>query len=101
MLARLRESVTGTLAHLEVQLDAPASDLMPRSEEEDDWRQVHDEPEPAFAGNGAAAQSARPARRASGPPDPADPSSWGKVARNAPCPCGSGKKYKHCHGRLA
>ena len=25
---------------------------------------------------------------------------WGKVARNAPCPCGSGKKYKHCHGAV-
>jgi preprotein translocase subunit SecA len=24
-----------------------------------------------------------------------------KVGRNDPCPCGSGKKYKHCHGRLA
>jgi preprotein translocase subunit SecA len=32
--------------------------------------------------------------------NPADPSSWGKVARNEPCPCGSGKKYKHCHGRF-
>ena len=31
---------------------------------------------------------------------PNDPSSWGKVGRNEPCPCGSGKKYKHCHGRL-
>ena len=101
MLARLRETVTGTLAHLEVQLDAPSSDLMPRSEEGGDWRQVHDEPEPAFAGNGAAAPAARPLRRPSGPPNPADPLSWGKVARNAPCPCGSGKKYKHCHGRLA
>jgi preprotein translocase subunit SecA len=28
----------------------------------------------------------------------ADPASWGTVSRNAPCPCGSGKKYKHCHG---
>ena len=27
--------------------------------------------------------------------------SWGKVGRNAPCPCGSGLKYKHCHGRFA
>lgn len=27
--------------------------------------------------------------------------SWGNVGRNAPCPCGSGKKYKHCHGRFA
>lgn len=27
-----------------------------------------------------------------------DPRSWGRVARNEPCPCGSTKKYKHCHG---
>ena len=32
--------------------------------------------------------------------DPNDPSTWGKVPRNAPCPCGSGKKYKHCHGKF-
>jgi len=32
--------------------------------------------------------------------DPQDPSSWGKVGRNEVCPCGSGKKYKHCHGVL-
>jgi preprotein translocase subunit SecA len=36
-----------------------------------------------------------------GPVDPNDPSTWGKVQRNAPCPCGSGRKYKQCHGRLA
>jgi preprotein translocase subunit SecA len=30
--------------------------------------------------------------------DPNDPSTWGQPSRNAPCPCGSGKKYKHCHG---
>jgi preprotein translocase subunit SecA len=29
-----------------------------------------------------------------------DPASWGKVARNEACPCGSGKKFKHCHGAL-
>ena len=33
--------------------------------------------------------------------DPADPTSWRDIARNAPCPCGSGKKFKHCHGRIA
>jgi preprotein translocase subunit SecA len=33
--------------------------------------------------------------------DPSDPTSWGRVGRNEPCPCGSGKKYKHCHGRYA
>ncbi|KAB2957635.1 MAG: preprotein translocase subunit SecA [Rhizobiaceae bacterium] len=33
--------------------------------------------------------------------DPQNPSTWGKVGRNEPCPCGSGKKYKHCHGAFA
>jgi preprotein translocase subunit SecA len=33
--------------------------------------------------------------------NPRDPTSWGKVGRNEPCPCGSGKKFKHCHGRYA
>ncbi len=36
--------------------------------------------------------------RRGGDANPADPSTWGKVQRNALCPCGSGKKYKHCHG---
>jgi len=30
--------------------------------------------------------------------DPANPETWGKIGRNEPCPCGSGKKFKHCHG---
>ena len=29
-----------------------------------------------------------------------DPSTWGRVSRNAACPCGSGKKFKHCHGQV-
>tara|TARA_Y100000590_G_scaffold469156_1_gene655185 strand:+ start:3771 stop:6455 length:2685 start_codon:yes stop_codon:yes gene_type:complete len=29
-----------------------------------------------------------------------DPKTWGKVGRNEKCPCGSNKKYKHCHGKL-
>ncbi|HKU65094.1 MAG TPA: SEC-C metal-binding domain-containing protein, partial [Rhizomicrobium sp.] len=32
--------------------------------------------------------------------DPNNPGTWDKVQRNAPCPCGSGRKYKHCHGAL-
>ena len=32
--------------------------------------------------------------------NPHNPATWGKVGRNEPCPCGSGKKYKHCHGVL-
>ncbi len=44
----------------------------------------------ALAAAGAAPAPAR---------NPKDPTSWGKVGRNEPCPCGSGKKYKHCHGK--
>jgi len=36
-----------------------------------------------------------------GPSEEVDPSVWGNVNRNDPCPCGSGEKFKHCHGRLA
>jgi len=32
--------------------------------------------------------------------DPNNPQTWGKVQRNALCPCGSGRKFKHCHGAL-
>ncbi len=45
------------------------------------------------SGAGPALAGAMPAR------NPQDPQSWGKVGRNEPCPCGSGKKFKHCHGR--
>jgi preprotein translocase subunit SecA len=33
--------------------------------------------------------------------DPNDSATWGRIGRNEPCPCGSGKKFKHCHGVLA
>ena len=44
--------------------------------------------------------AATPAGKSAATLDPNDPTTWGKVARNAPCPCGSGKKYKHCHGAV-
>jgi len=53
------------------------------------------------AAGGAAPAAASVAARAAQIParNPQDPKSWGKVGRNEPCPCGSGKKFKHCHGR--
>jgi preprotein translocase subunit SecA len=33
--------------------------------------------------------------------DPKNPTTWGRVGRNEQCPCGSGKKFKHCHGQVA
>jgi preprotein translocase subunit SecA len=33
--------------------------------------------------------------------DENDPATWGDPSRNEPCPCGSGEKFKHCHGKIA
>jgi preprotein translocase subunit SecA len=54
-----------------------------------------DEAEPEYAGNGdvALAEAATKKKPITRPTQ--------KVGRNDPCPCGSGKKYKHCHGKLA
>jgi uncharacterized protein YecA (UPF0149 family) len=32
--------------------------------------------------------------------NPNDEATWGRVSRNQACPCDSGKKYKHCHGKI-
>ena len=59
----------------------------------------HGGPEAPRRGYGQAlAPSSLRARRTSREVDPNDPATWSKVSRNAPCPCGSGKKFKHCHG---
>jgi preprotein translocase subunit SecA len=56
---------------------------------------------PESGADGELLSKPQPMRHASGDQiDPNDPSTWGKVSRNAACPCGTGKKYKHCHGRL-
>jgi preprotein translocase subunit SecA len=49
---------------------------------------------------GAAIQLMPAARSPAGGVDPNDSTTWGKVGRNEPCPCGSGRKFKACHGRL-
>lgn len=53
----------------------------------------------------AAAAASAPAAEPAGDPiegfDENDPATWGNPSRNDQCPCGSGKKFKHCHGRLA
>jgi len=56
-------------------------------------------PAPAASPMPAMAGAEAPARLAGF--DEADPSTWGNPARNDACPCGSGEKFKHCHGKLA
>ncbi len=98
MLARLRESVTTLLAHVELRSPEPELPPPPMLE----TRESHINP---LTGENEADLPAEPGgvttvrRAAAKQIDPNDPTTWGKVPRNAPCPCGQGKKYKHCHGR--
>jgi preprotein translocase subunit SecA len=102
----LREAVTGQLMHVELarQEDVPsleAPELPPMEAHHFDPSTGEDEFALEMAGgNGGGGGAAKPARsrKAAASVNPADPSTWGKVQRNALCPCGSGKKYKHCHG---
>ena len=48
----------------------------------------------------AGPEASAPATRLAGF-DEADPATWGNPGRNDSCPCGSGLKFKHCHGKLA
>ena len=56
-------------------------------------------PQPELVGAGAEAPS--PVRTAAAPGfDESNPATWGNPGRNDPCPCGSGQKFKHCHGKI-
>jgi preprotein translocase subunit SecA len=128
MLNSLRETVTSVMCHLELSIDADELAAMEQAEHAD--QEMHEtRTDPAFAnadagGGGmhpAAVMQAQPAGTnvlsastdpADAPPgwaldkglgrwvDPNDPDTWGKVPRNATCPCGTGKKFKHCHGKV-
>ena len=107
LLERLRESVCSHLAHLEFRLEEPALAMAdgrpPEAFEENHLDPVTGLNEMAGEAQ-VAAQSgrARAARRrgvSAAAINPNEPATWGKVPRNAACPCGSGNKYKHCHGR--
>jgi preprotein translocase subunit SecA len=107
MVAHLREAVTAQLMRVEVVQQPPpeqqpqqlpfmeAQHLDPTSGENEMAASAtfgSATLAPAFAAGGADVAVAR---------NPKDPTTWGKVGRNEGCPCGSGKKYKHCHGKFA
>jgi preprotein translocase subunit SecA len=98
MIASLREGVTAQLMRIEIVSQPPedqsqlpymeAHKIDPQTGE-DEMGFAETRLASALAGN----DEPRTAR------NPNDPTSWGKVGRNENCPCGSGKKFKHCHGR--
>jgi preprotein translocase subunit SecA len=105
MLDELKERVTTMLARVDLAKEQPPEPQFLSQQ----YTEVHPEPVPAYAGGEpdmamesaaalAPAVTARPVRAEA--VDPNDPATWRGTPRNAACPCGSGKKYKYCHGRL-
>ncbi len=94
MIAHLREAVTAQLMRVEVVPPQQDPEPLPFMEAQ--------KIDPTTGENEMALS---PALAIGGTPaverNPKDPTTWGKVGRNEDCPCGSGKKYKHCHGKFA
>ncbi|CCF21119.1 Preprotein translocase secA subunit [Pseudorhizobium banfieldiae] len=91
LLANLREAVTAQMMRVELVREAqPSPEPPPVMEPHHIDASTGDDD---FAGGNDSGLQVPPDDR-----DPADPETWGKVGRNEACPCGSGKKYKHCHG---
>ena len=80
MLDQFRERITSVLCHVELRVGAPDELPPPPTQKMRESR-----PDPVQEGRDVSAEEMR---------------SWGRVPRNAPCPCGSGRKYKHCHGKV-
>ena len=96
LLTKLREKVSGILSRVQVQIAPTEEDLVPPPRP----MQAIGGPTAETRSHATAMQEQRAAltRVPEGARNPRDPSTWGKVSRNEPCPCGSGKKFKHCHG---
>jgi preprotein translocase subunit SecA len=105
LIERWHEAVTAQMMRIEVRFQAPEPPPMqfqhPDPNGGDEAFAAVNERIAAgeFSATALASAAAAPVLAAS-ERDPADRSTWGKVGRNELCPCGSGKKYKHCHGAL-
>ncbi|MBX2805586.1 MAG: SEC-C domain-containing protein, partial [Hyphomicrobiales bacterium] len=104
LLGRLRMAVTEQLMKVQLSPNQPL-DLEP--EELPEMHASHLDPDSGIdelaeqsANAGAGRVTPLRSRNKTAEINPNDPATWGKVPRNAQCPCGSGKKYKHCHGAL-
>jgi len=93
----------GLLNTLRSQVTTQLAQIRPMTEEERAalaQRLAQQQAMLAAAQQAAAAPASPPAGEAAPGFDENDPSTWGNPNRNAPCPCGSGKKFKHCHGAV-
>ena len=108
MLDGLRVDVTQTLGQIRPRTEEEQQELLRQFAQQQAKSQAAAEAAATKAPAGAArdgAEAAGPVVAASEPLvdgfDETNPDTWGNPGRNDPCPCGSGNKFKHCHGRLA
>ena len=102
MLSSLRVNLTSYLSNVELQMDAPAEAQTAAARPSQSTEEIHNDPntgrnEMDTVGTTTLVRGPK----AGTVRDPDNPATWGKVGRNETCPCGTGKKYKQCHGRLA
>jgi preprotein translocase subunit SecA len=91
LLSNLRKAVTAQMMRFEV--------VQQQQPEPVEMVESHPDPAADFGSEGGGVLSSYAAEEVTAQErDPANPATWGKVGRNEACPCGSGKKYKHCHG---
>ena len=99
LLARLREDVTRQLSVAQFVTREQAPKI-----EDEPLPEMHAHHADPVTGEDELGGADRPQGTVRNDPgvaaDPNDPRTWGKVSRNSPCPCGSGKKFKHCHGAI-
>ncbi len=101
MLNSLREDVTQKLAQIRPLTDEERDQMLKQMMAEQAASQEAHAPKSATPQKQPEMAGAEPAQGAALEGfDESDPATWGDPGRNAPCPCGSGKKFKHCHGRL-
>ncbi len=99
MVDKLREDVTAQVMRVEVQMRDPSElTQLPDADELPVMQAHHIDP---VTGEDEIAQAGLTLGQRKPGIDPNNPKTWGKVSRNDPCPCGSGKRYKHCHGAYA
>ncbi len=101
MLNMLGEKVTFILLRTVIQ-NKDADMVESQVSKHTNMQAIHENPESLIGGDKAVnyPNKAEPFQYVKGEVDPKNPETWGKVARNDLCPCGSGKKYKHCHGQV-
>jgi preprotein translocase subunit SecA len=111
MLDQVKREVVGILSRAELRTEEDVESVEAQRRSDQNLQTRHASARSVFEGPAASPPGPVNSPGPAGQPGPVNPDSLGspstpfvrpqrKVGRNEPCPCGSGKKYKQCHGRI-